>query len=185
MPRNSGGTYTLPSGNPVVSGTVIASSWANTTMDDLALEMTDSLSRSGNGAMQAAFKAIDGSETSPSITFNNDPLTGRYLAAPNDMRETVQGVDQVRYTPQGLSVTDGVGGWVPLTGFPIQTDFTTVGGQTAFVTTETFSGVLVHVNGVLLAKTDFTFTLGNTITLAEAVRSDDDVISVIGYGGVI
>lgn len=36
MPRDSGGTFTLVSGNPVVSGTLIESNWANTTMPDLA-----------------------------------------------------------------------------------------------------------------------------------------------------
>lgn len=51
MSRNGSGTYTLPAGNPVVSGTVIASSWANTTMNDLASAMTDSVAADGQTPM--------------------------------------------------------------------------------------------------------------------------------------
>lgn len=47
MPRNGSGTYNLPSGNPVVTQTLITSTWANVTMADLALAITQSLSRDG------------------------------------------------------------------------------------------------------------------------------------------
>jgi hypothetical protein len=46
MPRTSG-TMTLPAGNPVVSGTVISTSWANGTMNDIANELTNSIPRDG------------------------------------------------------------------------------------------------------------------------------------------
>ena len=36
MSRNGSGTYTLPVGNPVVSGTTITSAWANSTLTDIA-----------------------------------------------------------------------------------------------------------------------------------------------------
>ena len=50
MPRSASGAYTLPAGNPVLTGTVISSGgWGNPTLSDLAAEMTDSLSRSGQG----------------------------------------------------------------------------------------------------------------------------------------
>ena len=47
MPRNGSGNYNLPSGNPVVTQTLITSTWANVTMADLALAITQSLSRDG------------------------------------------------------------------------------------------------------------------------------------------
>ena len=54
MPRNSSGTYSLYTpGNPVVTSTVISSTWANNTLADLASAITDSLSRTGDGGMQA------------------------------------------------------------------------------------------------------------------------------------
>jgi len=47
MSRNGSGTYSLPAGNPVVTGTTIASTWANTTLSDIATEITNSLPRDG------------------------------------------------------------------------------------------------------------------------------------------
>lgn len=47
MSRNGSGTYTLPAGNPVVSGTPISSSWANTTLSDIGSELTNSIDKSG------------------------------------------------------------------------------------------------------------------------------------------
>lgn len=47
MPRNGSGTYTLPAGNPVVTGTTISSTWANTTLSDIATALTQSLSKDG------------------------------------------------------------------------------------------------------------------------------------------
>src|SRR5262245_30119042 len=52
--------YVLPDGNPVVSGTLIRSEWANNTMNDVARALTDSLDRLGNGRMLAPLK-LDGS----------------------------------------------------------------------------------------------------------------------------
>ena len=47
MSRNGSGTYTLPAGNPVVTGTTISSTWANNTLTDLATAMTGSLAADG------------------------------------------------------------------------------------------------------------------------------------------
>ena len=47
MPRASG-TYSLPAGNPVVSGTVISSTVQNNTMNDIANELTNSIPRDGS-----------------------------------------------------------------------------------------------------------------------------------------
>jgi len=54
MSRNGSGTYSLPAGNPVVTGTTIASTWANTTMTDLASAMTDSVAADGQTPMTGA-----------------------------------------------------------------------------------------------------------------------------------
>jgi len=54
MSRNGSGVYSLPAGNPVVTGTTIASTWANTTMTDLASAMTDSVAADGQTPMTGA-----------------------------------------------------------------------------------------------------------------------------------
>ena len=56
--RDPSGNYSLPTGpnstgNPVHAGDTIFEVWANTTMNDLAAALTDSLSRSGKGGMNA------------------------------------------------------------------------------------------------------------------------------------
>ena len=51
MSRNGSGTYTLPAGNPVVTGTTISSTWANTTLNDIAATLTDSVAADGQTPM--------------------------------------------------------------------------------------------------------------------------------------
>ncbi|HYC01613.1 MAG TPA: tail fiber domain-containing protein [Candidatus Limnocylindrales bacterium] len=46
-PRNGAGTYSLPAGNPVVSGTTISSTVHNNTMSDIATALTASISKDG------------------------------------------------------------------------------------------------------------------------------------------
>lgn len=47
MPRNGSGTYSLPSGNPVVTGTTISSTVHNNTMSDIATALTQSIASTG------------------------------------------------------------------------------------------------------------------------------------------
>ena len=47
MARNGSGAYSLPSGNPVVTGAVISSTWANTTLSDIATALTNSIAKDG------------------------------------------------------------------------------------------------------------------------------------------
>lgn len=47
MPRNGSGSYSLPSGNPVTTGTTISSAVQNNTMSDIATALTQSLAKDG------------------------------------------------------------------------------------------------------------------------------------------
>ena len=97
MPRDVNGNYTLPSGNPVVSGTVIESTWANALTSDLAVEMTDSLSRSGKGGFIAPVGIADGTSGGvPGLNFTNEPTSGVLRAASGDVRLASQGIDKLR-----------------------------------------------------------------------------------------
>jgi len=51
MSRNGSGTYNLPSGNPVVTGTTITSTWANSTLSDMANALTGSVASDGQTPM--------------------------------------------------------------------------------------------------------------------------------------
>jgi hypothetical protein len=47
VPRNGSGAFNLVSGNPVVPSTVVSSTWANNTLNDIASGLTQSLSSDG------------------------------------------------------------------------------------------------------------------------------------------
>ena len=51
MSRNGTGTYSLPAGNPVVTGTSISSTWANSTLTDIATALTGSVASDGQTPM--------------------------------------------------------------------------------------------------------------------------------------
>ncbi len=51
MPRDSGGAYTLPAGNPVAADTLIDAAWANSTLSDLGNEMSNTLHKDGRVSM--------------------------------------------------------------------------------------------------------------------------------------
>ena len=97
MPRSVTGTYTLTAGNPVITGTLIESTWANTTLTDVANEMTDSLSRSGKGGMTAPLRTINGTALIPSHSFTNFPTSGLYMAGAGDVRMATTGIDRMRW----------------------------------------------------------------------------------------
>lgn len=53
MAFNGSGTYTLPAGNPVVTGTTISSSTTNTTNSDIATALTNCVTRDGQSTPSA------------------------------------------------------------------------------------------------------------------------------------
>jgi hypothetical protein len=108
MPRDQNGNYTLPAGNPVISGTTIDTSWANPTMQDLANEMTQSLSRTGEGGMLVPFENVDGAVATPGITWTNETVSGFYRAASGDTRVSIGGVDIFRWTASSVQIWDSV-----------------------------------------------------------------------------
>ena len=101
MPRNASGTFSLVSGNPVVSGTLIDATWANNTLNDIANEMTDSLSRSGEGGMLAPLRLTDGVQATPGLGFTNEPGSGIYRAGTNEWWSVAGGAQVQQHTANG------------------------------------------------------------------------------------
>jgi hypothetical protein len=106
MSRNSSGTYTLPL-PPVVTGEVIEAAWANTSLDDLAQAMTDSLDRFGRGGMLAPFKLVDGTIAAPAFAFNTEPGMGLYRSAPGVMGIAIGGESIGVWSANGLAILTG------------------------------------------------------------------------------
>ena len=100
MPRNPDGSYTLPL-PPVVSGSTVESSWANTTMTDLGGALADSLSRTAQGSMSQPLKLVDGAAATPGMAFVNEANTGFHHPNAGDLYCSVLGVDYMRWTSSG------------------------------------------------------------------------------------
>ena len=103
--RNDAGTYSLPSGNPVVTNTKITSTWGNTTMGDVRTEITNSLDRNGRGAMLAPLKVPAGTAAEPSLTCSTDIDTGIYFPAANQISLQCNGAAVQAWTTAGTAVT--------------------------------------------------------------------------------
>lgn len=102
MPRDVNGNFTLPAGNPVVSGTPISSAVHNTTNSDIATALTDSLSRTGLGGMLAPLSFADGTAASPSITFSGELTTGIYRDGQGEWNVTILGQKVLTVADDGV-----------------------------------------------------------------------------------
>jgi len=129
MSRNGSGTYTLPAGNPVVTGTTISSTWANSTLTNIASALTDSL-------------AADGQTTATgNLKMGNNRITG--LAdgiAATDAASVTQVTSAVAITGGTINGTT-IGATTP----------TTAAFTTANVTklTDSQGGVLAPISSVM------------------------------------
>jgi len=180
MSRNASGTYSLVSGNPVVTGTVIASAWANTTMADISTELTDSLSRSGKGGMLAPLKVANGAVGAPTMSFTNFPASGLYMAGAGDVRMAITGVDRMRWlasgsAPQIWNVAGAA--WSDI-------------GSTLTITDEAtdttcFPMFAISATGAVEAKSNASFTFNSdTETLGVSKLNIGSVVSGIYAGRV-
>lgn len=113
--RNASGTFSVNPGAgtwPFVTGTSINSTTMNSIFSDFSTTFTDSLSRSGKGAMQAPLACTDGSASFPSITFNNELTSGWYRIGTNDVGLSINGVKRWEHNTLGQIET----GWLQVAG---------------------------------------------------------------------
>jgi len=154
MPRDSGGAYTLPAGNPVVSGTVIESVWANDTMEDIAVQMNNVLTRDGLLGPTQPFLITNGTEALPGIAFGLSPSTGFYRVPPNNVGLSISGSTVQGWDDTGTFVTGLFG----------------VSGDASF-------GANVGIAGNLTVTGSFTFPG----TLTGPLRLDDGTAALPAY----
>ena len=134
MAFNGSGTYSLPAGNPVVTGTTISSSTTNTTNSDIATALTNCITRDGQ------------STPSANLPMNAKKLTG--LAAGTGAGDSVR-FEQIQYlngvasagTSGQILFSNGAGvapsfqsltisGYLPTTGGTMTGAITFASGQT-------------------------------------------------------
>jgi hypothetical protein len=90
MAFNGSGTYTLPAGNPVVTGTTISSSTTNTTNSDIATALTNCITRDGQSTPSANLPMnakkltglAAGTSAGDSVRYEQVVLTGGALGTP-------------------------------------------------------------------------------------------------------
>ena len=108
MPRNGSGTYTLPSGNPVAANTTIEANWANTTLDDVGNEITESLSRNGEGGMLAALRTYAGTASVPGVAWADETTSGFYWAGADEWYAISVTTPVVKFTSTEVTIPTGV-----------------------------------------------------------------------------
>ncbi len=97
MPRDSSGNYTLPPVNPVVPGTIIDVDWANPTMEDIAAQLNNVVTRDGVVGLIGPLPVTDGSAAAPGLTFTSEPSTGLFRPVPGSIGVTVLGTEVTRF----------------------------------------------------------------------------------------
>lgn len=133
MSRNGSGTYSLPAGNPVVTNTIISSTWANNTLGDIANALTGSVASDGQTTMTGnlnvgnnkVINVDDGTDPSDAVNY------GQLLAVAGGTGRIVQTVKA-----SGTSASTSSTAYVPT-------------GHTATITpTSPTSKILVLVNAM-------------------------------------
>lgn len=158
MPRNGSSVYSLPAGNPVVPGTVIATTWANTTLTDIATALTNSLSTDGSTAsVSLSGKTMTGGNFSfPAISGTLNLIGGNIL------------FPAVQIPSANANMLDDYeeGTWTPVITFNTPGNLNVV--YTSQVGTYVKIGKQVHVE-LTLASSTFTFTTASGNALITGV----------------
>lgn len=147
MPRNASGIYTLPGGNPVTPGDVIEADWANTTLEDVADALTNSLSRTGAGGMLAPFRIADGSVSGPGLSYLNETNTGLYRSGAGSVWMSVLGVNTFQFSTVGVTIPAGKS--LTAVGNASVGGTLSVVGATTLASTLAVTGAITATGGVL------------------------------------
>lgn len=155
MARDGSGTYSLPSGNPVTTGTTVSSTTHNNTMSDIASALTASVAKNGETTMtgnlpMGGFKLTglaDGSAAADSMALGQlQKQTGAYVS-------TVGGTaDAITLTPSPAATAYAAGQKFSFISSGANTGATTVNVSALGVKSITKSGTTALVSGDIPAS---------------------------------
>lgn len=117
MPFNGSGTYTLPAGNPVTTGTTISSTTTNNTNSDIATALTNCLTRDGQSTPSANLpmnsKKLTGlaAGTTNGDSVRYEQITSFITASSTDTltNKTLTGYTETVYTLSGTDINPANG----------------------------------------------------------------------------
>jgi len=173
MPRSSG-TYTLPAGNPVTTGTTITSTWANTTLSDIATALTGSVATDGTSPMTGILQMGNNKITGVANgTASTDVATVFQISNPTITGGTIDGAPIGASNPKNgaflaLSATSAA-----LTGTCTAPTVTPGSDSTTKIATTAF--VQSAISAISSGVTSFN-TRSGVVTL-----SSGDVTTALGY----
>ena len=173
MPRNGSGNYTLPvTGNPVVTGTVIDATWANTSFNDFATQFNNVITRDGLLGFTAPVLAVDGSAVAPGYAFAGQASTGIYRTS------TFLGIS---YAGVQKAVIDGTG--LTVAGNVVGVDGTFSGAVAALAITLGGVGVTAFPAGTIMLFLSAAAPTGWTRLTGASDRALRITDGAVGTGG--
>ena len=184
MSRNGSGTYNLPAGNPVVTGTVISSTWANNTLADMATAITGSIAADGQTPITGALTGTSGTVAFAGVGQTRIPsgTTAQRSASPQDgmIRYNTDLMQYEGYKNGAWSIFgNGAGGTL------FSDTVTATQGQTVVDTPTGFvlggDNLSVYVNGSRqIYNVNYTETSTTQITFSTGLNVGDLVNYTIG-----
>ena len=175
MSRNGSGTYVLPTGNPVVTGTTITSNWANTTFSDVATALTGSVAADGQTPMTGPLAMGNNKITGVADgTASSDVATVNQISNPNITGGSIDGTPIGNISPStGKFTTLNVNAGATLVGTCTAPTVTPGSDNTTKIATTAF--VQSAIAAVSSGVTSFNSRTG-VVTL-----SSGDVTGALGY----
>lgn len=197
MSRNGSGTYSLPAGNPVVTGTTISSTWANTTLTDIANALTGSLASDGQTTATGNLNM-----GTYQVVNAGDPTTAQALATKNYVDTYVgnlgtmstQNANAVAITGGSISsILEGATVTASAPTSSINYDFKTQAVR--FYTNSCTTNFTVNIRGNSTTTLNDTMTTGQTATMVlmvtngatpyypNVIQIDGNTVSPLYQGG--
>lgn len=177
MSRNGSGTYSLPAGNPVVPATTISTTWANTTLTDIATALTGSVAADGQTPMSGNLVMGNNKVTGLADgTGATDAVTFGQFTDPTFATLTVTGLSTFNSQAKFLS-TDDIK--IPV-GSTAQRPSSPVVGMIRFNSdTNQYEGNKI-VTGQNITSITFVTTTATLITNSPHGLSTNDYVTIVG-----
>lgn len=193
MPFNGSGSYILPAGNPVVNGTTISSNVQNNTMSDIAIALSDCLTRDGQSPATAnipmgGFKITglgNSISTGQAATWDDihqpTPIFSAYQSVVQILASSTW--TKINFQTKEFDTTNAFDNLTNMRYTPLVAGYYTVGGGVSIGVSATAIGLAVYKNGVLAkyGKNVNTVDSGAFMTIMVYMNGTTDYLELWAY----